>query len=135
MSLFSPAACLDRLKFFPSLANSLDDLCLNYHFIGMVLNIYTTIKYESHPLVSPIYISDEILSKFPSWDMLLAGSDPLRDSELYFISKLLKNGVKVRTTLFEHCFHGFLGHTAFPEELPIKKAAFEYIPDMFKLDS
>ena len=36
LSLFSPAACLDRLKFFPSLANSLDDLWLNYHFIGMV---------------------------------------------------------------------------------------------------
>ena len=100
----------------------------------MVLNIYTTIKYEKHPLCSPIYLSDEVLSKFPPCNMILAGSDPLRDSELYLITRLLRNGVKTKAKIFQHWFHGFLGHTAFPEELPIKKAAMEHIVDLFKFD-
>lgn len=127
LCLSYPATNLNRASFSPSTILAIDDLMLNFHYLPMVLNMYLTQKYEQHYLASVKETPESILKKYPPVKFIIGENDPLRDDILRMQLKLLKSGVKAESTIFKHCFHGFMGHAVFPEELPIKPIAVDKI--------
>ena len=132
ISLIYPCSSTDRDSFCPSLLIGIDDVQLNYWYMPLVLTIYTTHEQEKNPISCVKKLDDEILSKFPTVKIIISEVDALRDEVLRFVTRLLKNGVKVEATIFRHQTHGFLGHADFPEERDMMKNGIQQLVENTK---
>eukprot|EP00828_Plagiopyla_frontata_P040795 TRINITY_DN5629_c0_g1_i2.p2 TRINITY_DN5629_c0_g1~~TRINITY_DN5629_c0_g1_i2.p2 ORF type:complete len:155 (+),score=15.90 TRINITY_DN5629_c0_g1_i2:143-607(+) len=86
-----PALDLTETKFTPSYLQSFDDPILPYSFLFMCTQLYLQGKWADnaiHPLISPLYVSEEILSQFPAVRIMVGTSDPFHDDCWRFASKL-----------------------------------------------
>lgn len=135
LSLYYPCVNADRRSYCPSLNLSIDDIMLNYHYLPLVLDMYASQEYEKHYLCSAKKIPQDVLKKFPPIKFIIAENDPLRDEILRFMLKLLKNNVRVNAWIYRHCFHGFMGHAYFPEELKIKQIAINQATENLNFES
>ena len=68
----------------------MDDILIRYTFLVLCLNSYVPKESDpsKDPYLSPIFIPDEELSKFPPIRIEAAGRDPLRDECYHLIYKL-----------------------------------------------
>jgi hormone-sensitive lipase len=93
-----PALNINKHYFTPSFLLALDDPILPYPFLKMCINSYIgkqekgdALNAESCYLMSPIYVSDKTLKKFPKTRIMSAANDPLRDESFRFTVRLIKN--------------------------------------------
>ena len=84
-----PAMSLAKNAVLPSIFYSLSDPILNLNFLNLCFESY--IREGSDPetdyMLSPICVTDEILSKFPPVRMMVGTNDPLRDMAYLFLQK------------------------------------------------
>lgn len=64
-----------------------------------------------NPLVSPLFASDEVLSKFPTTLIAVAGFDPLRDEGTAMFRRLRDAGVEARFYNARSMVHPFVNST------------------------
>ena len=126
-----PAMDWNLNQFSPSLLMSLDDFFMSISFLMFALENLCAdpLKVEFNPVMSPKYIPDEILAKFPPWRFITAGLDPLRDESIRFIVRLLKQKINVKWIDFRYCFHGFIDHHEMPFYL---KETIDYVPKLIE---
>ena len=110
-----PALNLDKNSFTPSLMIGIDDPLLPYPYLKMCLDSYVGSSKEEakfNPYLSPIKVSDSILSQFPSVRIQIANNDPLRDESFNLTLRLAKLGKDVKLKEYMYMPHGFLGFNA-----------------------
>lgn len=107
-----PALKLDKDSCSPSLLNALEDLLVPHTFLKLCLESYLNgIVDISNPLISPSFIEDEILEKFPTTKIMVGSEDPLHDECFRFTEKLLNNKVDVELAVFAGASHGGLSYS------------------------
>ena len=88
---------------------SLEDKLLSFSYAKASSTAYVQNKHPtSHPLISPIFCSGEILKKFPKTEIMITVNDPLSFDSYRFAEKLLDCGVCVHITEFPGFIHGAL---------------------------
>jgi acetyl esterase/lipase len=109
LCMFYPAMSLEPDTFTPSLLFSLNDFMLNYSSLQMCSEFYATGNLcQRNPFISPIYLPEEILAKFPKCEMFLCDRDPLRDDGMRFALKLHYAGGKVKVNYLRNLSHALL---------------------------
>ena len=104
-----PALKLDKNQYSPSLLLSLEDLLLPHTFLKLCLKTYLQGKENvNDPTISPIFIENHILQKFPPVRIIVGTEDPLHDECFRFAEKLLNSKNDVKLALFHGAFHGGL---------------------------
>ena len=102
--------CVDVV--FPSIFYSLSDPIMNVNFLRLCFESY--IPKDRDPatdyLLSPIFVPDLVLAKFPPVRMMVGTNDPLRDLSYLFLQKCVQLNVDVKLTEFAHLPHGFLNY-------------------------
>lgn len=80
-------------------------------------------KGKKNPLASPIYASDEVLSRFPPTLLIASSGDPLLDDSVAFNQRLLGVGVESRLRAAENMPHAYLGlgTAGFPEAVQVQQ--------------
>lgn len=84
------------------------DVLLSYNLLLLCANAYLLDGIDpKNELISPLYVSDDVLSKFPN-DIFIhsAGYCPLLDDSVKFVERLKKNNKSVQHWLYE-LPHGF----------------------------
>ncbi|GMH68654.1 hypothetical protein TrRE_jg12162 [Triparma retinervis] len=76
---------------------------------------------KEHPLCSPYFASDEILSCFPSTLLWVSAADPLLDDAVDFNTRLRRVGVNSSIHAAQHMPHAFWGlsNAGFPEAVKV----------------
>jgi hormone-sensitive lipase len=102
LMLAYPALSVSKSIFTPSLLLAMDDPILPHPFLKMCIESYVGNNPTNNPLcdphtplISPVFASDETLSKFPKTRIMIASNDPLRDESFRFTLRLAKLGVNV----------------------------------------
>jgi len=86
---------------------------------------------RTDPLLSPLYF--ENFDKMPETIMVIAGFDPLRDSNFEYVKKLKDHNVNVHMQLYEEQFHGFYHMPdILPEAFDAVKQSCDTIKEIFK---
>ena len=86
---------------------------------------------RTDPLLSPLYYDN--FDKMPVTIIVIAGFDPLRDSNFEYAQKLKDNGIKVHMQLHLEQFHGFYHMPDFlPEALDAVKQSCQVINKIFR---
>ena len=126
-----PAMDCNLNQFSPSLLLSLDDFFMSFSFLMFALENFCKdpLKIEFNPVMSPKYISDEMLAKFPPCRFITAGLDPLQEESIRFMIRMLKVKVDVRWVDFRYCYHGFIDHHNMPFYL---KETLDYLPKLLE---
>lgn len=103
-------------SFSPSILMSLEDMQLNASLLHQIQALYIPESFSNHDhyLLSPKFLPDEMVAKFPPVRILVGGMDPLRDEAIRFTAKLLKNGINVKILEYRYCVHGFMNHIKSP---------------------
>mmetsp|Transcript_30454 Transcript_30454/g.29923 ORF Transcript_30454/g.29923 Transcript_30454/m.29923 type:complete len:121 (+) Transcript_30454:156-518(+) len=117
--LIYPVMSCTLNSFAPSLLLSLEDLGLNASLLRQVQENYIPSDFENtnHPLLSPKFLSDEILKEFPICQIYVGGLDPLRDDAIRFAARLLQLGVPTKICEYRYCLHGFMNAARKPWKL------------------
>ena len=71
---------------------------MSFSFLLFVLENFSKepLKVEFNHVMSPKYIPDDVLAKFPPCRFITGGLDPLRDESIRLMVRLLKVGVVTR---------------------------------------
>ncbi|CAI2360451.1 unnamed protein product [Moneuplotes crassus] len=119
LMLIYPVMSCTLNSFAPSLLLSLEDLGLNASLLRQVQENYIPSDFENtnHPLLSPKFLSDEILKEFPICQIYVGGLDPLRDDAIRFAARLLQLGVPTKICEYRYCLHGFMNAARKPWKL------------------
>ena len=127
-------------SFCPSLALSLEDPLLNYHFLPYIWHYYADFEHQSNQYASPKFLDEEILKKFPPCTFFLAENDPIRDELLRLCLRLSKVGKQddigkkinsissfstlfIEVKIFKHWYHGFMFHASFQARIKMAYVA------------
>lgn len=106
-----PALNIDKNQYSPSLLLSLEDLLVPHSFLKLCLEAYLQGNENvKDPTISPVFIEDQILQRFPPVRMIVGTEDPLHDECFRFAEKLLESGNDVKLALFSGAFHGGLNY-------------------------
>ena len=106
-----PALNIDKNQYSPSLLLSLEDLLVPHSFLKLCLEAYLQGNENvKDPTISPVFIEDQILQRFPPIRMIVGTEDPLHDECFRFAEKLLESGNDVKLALFSGAFHGGLNY-------------------------
>lgn len=107
-----PAMDTNLKQFSPSLLLGFEDQFMSFSFLLFVLENFSKepLKVEFNHVMSPKYIPDDVLAKFPPCRFITAGLDPLRDESIRLMVRLLKVGVNGKWIDFRYCYHGFINH-------------------------
>lgn len=104
-----PALLLSEKVFTPSRVNMFDDRILNSLMTQCWQRAYCQgLVAEEHPFLSPIFFPDQLLSRFPSTRISLAGIDPLHDDGYELAYKLSKLNCDIQLIDNKFLLHGFL---------------------------
>jgi len=87
---------------------------------------------KDHPLASPYFASDEILSCFPSTLLWVSAADPLLDDAVDFNTRLRRMGVNSSIHAAQHMPHAFWGlsNAGFPEAVKVMKSCNMFLCDV-----
>ncbi|CAG9335245.1 unnamed protein product [Blepharisma stoltei] len=113
--VYYPASNLARDdQFSESLLWSLEDPLLSHNFLKICLDSYLkdTNLDKRHPLISPYYADNSIISKFPPVRIFTGNLDPLHHEALRFADKLISNGVNTKLFIYPDVYHGSLNFYA-----------------------
>ena len=109
-----PTTIASPCNFWPSLLSALDDPVLSVSFLNLMAKAYTPedqfLGCRSQLMSPGLCAPDSVLSQFPKFKMVLAGVCPLKDDGIYFLNRLLKNGVDATCKEFVLLPHGFLNY-------------------------
>lgn len=108
---YYPALDLTRERFTESLLLSLEDPILSHTYLKICLDSYlkdTKCDPRTHPLISPLNASDELLERMPPIRLFTGTVDPLHDDTLRFADRLLENGVDTKLFIYPGIYHGSL---------------------------
>ena len=86
-----PALNLNYKSYTPSLLSSLNDLILPHTYLKICLSCYLqdeNLKPESDPLISPLFIKDSTLQRFPKTKIFVGDIDAFHDDALRFTERL-----------------------------------------------
>ena len=131
LNLIYPAIALSRSLFSPSQILWLDDVYLSATFLSLWVEFYISEEFgmKKNCILSPAFLPDKILERFPPWRFSCAGQDPLRDDAFKFIIRLKKLGVDVKGTEYKSLMHAFLTHNQKPFCLEEAQKALDKIYD------
>jgi len=105
-----PALNLFPTCVVPSYFQAIDDVILPSNVLKLCLKAYIPeeFKPESDPFLSPVFASDELLSKLPPVRIISGTNDPLHDDIWKFSERLLRLKKDVKMTVYPELPHGFL---------------------------
>ena len=88
---------------------------LSVSFLNLMAKAYAPEKDKlvgmKSQFMSPgLCATDQVLSKFPPFRMILAGVCPLKDDGIFFFNRLLQAGVDAKCKEFVLLPHGFLNY-------------------------
>ena len=86
-----PALNLNYKSYTPSLLSSLNNLILPHTFLKICLECYIQgeeLKPESDPLLSPLFIKEEVLKKFPPTHIYIGDVDAFHDDAIRLTEKM-----------------------------------------------
>ena len=107
-----PALKLDKDSCSPSLLHALEDLLVPHTFLKLCLDAYLNgIVDVTNPLISPSFIEDQVLQKFPVTRIMVGTEDPLHDDCLRFCERLIQNRVDCKIAIFCGASHGGLSYS------------------------
>lgn len=120
--LIYPALNLNLERFTPSHLISLSDVILSHKLLKLCSDAYSKqngeikLRPDIDPFLSPSYISDEILSKFPPVRMVVGTEDPLHDDCYRLLNRLIGLSINSKMTVYKHVPHGFMNFDAMMDE-------------------
>jgi acetyl esterase/lipase len=84
---------------------------------------------KTHPLASPMYAPDSVLSRFPPTLLFASSNDPLLDDSIAFNQRLRSLGVESEIRAVQNMPHAFWGLdlAGFPEAKQVHKEAKEWL--------
>ena len=84
---------------------------------------------KEHPLCSPYFASDEILSCFPDTLLWVSAADPLLDDAVDFNTRLRRVGCNSSIHAAQHMPHAFWGlsNAGFPEAVKVMKSCTRFL--------
>jgi len=86
-----------------------NDIMVSAHVMKLCLDAYVTSDIDLRdPLISPLYASRDIISKFPRTHITSCEYDPLSDESFAFADKLRFANVQVEHTVYRGVPHGIL---------------------------
>lgn len=89
--LVYPALSLDFRCYTPSFLTALNDMILPHTFLKVCLKAYVqdeSINPKTDCFLSPIFASDEVLSKYPPTRIFVGSRDPFHDDCCRFTERL-----------------------------------------------
>lgn len=106
-----PAMNLTESTFTPSMLMSINDILLNYAALRMCTAYYLDKDQDAstNHYISPLFVSDEVLAKFPPVHLYICDRDALRDDGMRFALKAKKAGAPVNVHFWKHLNHAALG--------------------------
>lgn len=108
LQLMYPALSLER-TFSPSLLLTLKDRLVPVGFIETCRLAYVPLGADMRdPMISPLFVSDNVLKSFPPTNLMVGSLDPLMDQSIVFAHRLECVGVKYSLSIYEGMLHGFL---------------------------
>jgi acetyl esterase/lipase len=109
LCMFYPAMSTEPDTFTPSLLYSLNDFMLNYSSLKMCSEYYAGAhQARRNPFISPRYLPDDILARFPRCEIYVCDRDPLRDDAIRFALSLHNAGGKVKLNYLKNLSHALL---------------------------
>lgn len=85
-----PALWLSDSYCNPSHLKAINDPVLNFNILRLCLTSYVPGDCETRtdPFISPVLVSDELLTNFPPTRFIVGSEDPLVDDSFRFVGKL-----------------------------------------------